>query len=386
MTNKAIQAAIVGIGQTEFSKESGRSELQLASEAVLSALKDAGLTPTDVDGMVTYTIDNNEDVNVIRNLGVDGVRFSSRVPHAGGGSSGVFAHAAAAIAGGLADVVVVWRAMNERSGFRFGQPRMEKGSTGSGTNWLEWCMPFGSLTPAAWIGPNFQRYMYEYGVTNEDFGRVSVIQREYASTNPNAWFYERPITLQDHQQSRWIVEPILRKLDCCQESDGGVAMVITSAERAKDLRQPGVAIVASSQSIPFDTEVVTNYYNQDLTEMTSAVQLGKELYRQSGLGPKDMQLAMLYDAFTPQVLQQLEAYDFCKKGEAKDFVADGHIGPGGSLPVNTNGGLIGEAYIHGLNNAAEAVRQLRGSAANQVESVDHVLVSSGMSGVILEKM
>lgn len=386
MVDKSKQAVVVGIGQTEFSKDSGRSELQLASEAVLSALTDAGLNPSDVDGMVTYTIDNNEDVNVIRNLGCDRVRFSSRVPHAGGGSSGVFTHAAAAISSGLADVVVLWRAMNERSGFRFGQPRMEKGSTGSGTNWLEWCMPFGSLTPAAWIGPNFQRYMYEYGVTNEDFGRVSVVQREYAARNPNAWFYERPITLEEHQQSKWIVEPILRKLDCCQESDGGVAMVVTSAERAKDLKHPGAAIVATSQSIPFDTEVVTNYYNQDLTEMGSAVRLGQELYRQAGLSAADIDVAMLYDAFTPQVLQQLEAYNFCGRGEGKDFVADGHISSGGSLPVNTNGGLIGEAYIHGLNNAAEAVRQIRGSSSNQVDAVETVLVSSGMSGAIFQKM
>jgi acetyl-CoA acetyltransferase len=176
---------------------------------------------------------------------------------------------------------------------------------------------------------------------------------------------------------------VLRLLDCCQESDGGVALVITSLERARDLKQPPVRIVSAAQSIPAEVEVISNYYHGDLTVMPEARGVARRLYGRSGLTPKDMQLAMIYDAFTPQVLKQLEAFGFCGRGEAKDFVKGGNIEVGGSLPVNTNGGLIGEAYIHGMNNITEAVRQLRGTATNQVKNLTHALVSCGMAGAIL---
>ena len=204
-----------------------------------------------------------------------------------------------------------------------------------------------------------------------------------AATTPAAWFYGKPITIEEHQQSRWIVEPVLRLLDCCQESDGGVALVVTSLERARDLRQPAIPIVAATQAIPLEVEVISNYYHDDLTMMPEAYAVARRLYENSGLTPDDMQVAMLYDAFTPQVLKQLEAFGFCRRGEAKDFVQGGAIEVGGRLPVNTNGGLIGEAYIHGMNNITEAVRQLRGTAANQVQRVEHVLVSCAMAGAIL---
>jgi acetyl-CoA acetyltransferase len=244
-------------------------------------------------------------------------------------------------------------------------------------------MPFGAQTPASWEALAAQHYMATFGVTNADLAPVSVAQRRHAATNPAAWFHRRPITLEDHQQSRWIVEPVLRLLDCCQESDGGVALVVTSLERARDLRQSPVRIVAAAQSIPAEVEVISNYYHADLTAMPEAMGTARRLYRGSGLKPADMQVALLYDAFTTQVLRQLEAFGFCARGEAKDFVRDGNIELGGRLPVNTNGGLIGEAYIHGMNNIAEAVRQVRGSAVNQVPAVEHALVSCAMAGAIL---
>jgi len=285
-------------------------------------------------------------------------------------------------------VVVVWRAMNERSQYRFGQPIVPPSGgvvnvAGNGTGSLLWCMPFGAQTPASWEALATQHYMETYGVTNRDLGYVSVAQRKHAATNPLAWFFGKPITLEDHQQSKWIVEPVLRLLDCCQESDGGVAIVITSLERARDSKSAPVRIVASAQSIPAEVEVISNYYHADLNLMPEARGVAKRLYARSGLTPKDMQLAMIYDAFTPQVLKQLEAFGFCGKGEAKDFVKGGNIEVGGALPVNTNGGLIGEAYIHGMNNITEAVRQLRGTATNQVKNLTNALVSCGMAGAIL---
>src|SRR6202000_1176944 len=225
MSSLRGKTAIAGIGQTEFSKESGRSELQLACEAVKAAIDDAGLTPADVDGMVTFTMDSSDEIDIARNVGIGDLNFFSRVHHGGGAAAGTVVHAAMAVATGVADVVVCWRAFNERAGCRFG---------GSGRNMAETPMfmanyaPFGLLTPAAWVALHAQRYMSTYGVTNEDFARISVVARAHAARNPDAWFYERPITLEDHQNSRWVIEPVLRLLDCCQESDGGVALVVNS--------------------------------------------------------------------------------------------------------------------------------------------------------------
>ena len=375
LTNKA---AIVGIGQTEFSKNSGRSELQLAAEAVRAAILDAGLQPSDVDGTVTFTIDTNDELAVMRSVGIQRLRWTSRTPFGGGGASATIEHAAAAVASGAADVVVVYRAFNERSGRRFGQPTRQPGPVG--TNWYR---PYGLDTPAKMYSLWFQRYMHAFGLTNADFGRYTVSARKYAATNPNAWFYDRPITLDDHQNSRWIVEPILRLLDCCQESDGGVACVVTSMDRAKDLPQPVVAIEAATQGNLINGDVTFNYYNPDLTRFPEAEYTAAQVWESTGLRPDDIDVAMIYENFSPVVFYQLEAYGFCGHGEANDFIADGNIDIGGKLPVNTNGGLLGEAYIHGVNNILEGVRQLRGTAVNQVAGARHVLCSAGRSAVVL---
>jgi len=381
-------AAIAGIGQTEFSKNSGRSELQLAAEASKAALDDAGIDPADVDGMITFTLDPSDEIGLARCLGVRDLAYTTRIPGGGAASVATVCQAMAAVNSGIAETVLIWRAMNERSQYRFGQPLVPATGgvvnvAGNGTGSLLWCMPFGAQTPASWEALASQHYMETFGVTNRDLGHVSVAQRKHAASNPLAWFYGKPITLEDHQHSRWIVEPVLRLLDCCQESDGGVALVITSLERARDLRERPIRIVAAAQSIPKEVEVISNYYHGDLTIMPEAHGVARRLYARSGLKPADMQLAMLYDAFTPQVLRQLEAFGFCGRGEAKDFVKDGNIELGGKLPVNTNGGLIGEAYIHGMNNITEAVRQLRGTATNQVGDLTYALVSCGMAGAIL---
>jgi acetyl-CoA acetyltransferase len=370
--------AIVGIGQTEFSKNSGRSELQLACEAVRSAILDAGLTPQDVDGLVSFVEDSNDMFQLMRGVGIDNVRWMSKTPYGGSGASATVQHAAAAVASGAADVVVVYRAFNERSGVRFGQPGKQVRNPS-----LNWYFPFGLDTPAKIYSLWYQRYMTTYGLTNEDFGRYTVIAREYAATNPNAWFYERPITLADHQASRWIVEPILRLLDCCQESDGGVALVVTTAERAKDLAQPLVTVDAATQGHLRDGDVMFNYYFDDTSVFHEAQYAGSQLWAGSGFGPSDMDAAMIYENFSPVVFMQLEAYGFVGKGEAKDFIQDGQIRLGGQLPVNTHGGLLGEAYIHGVNNILEGVRQIRGTAANQVRDAAHVLVSAGQSAMVL---
>ena len=225
------RAAVAGIGATEFSKESGRSELRLAAEAVLAAVADAGLTPADVDGLVTFSHDANAEVAVARTTGIGELRFFDRVEYGGGAACATVMHAAMAVATGVADVVVCYRAFNERSGRRFGQPNAGLGGDPSSLGLeMSWHVPFGLLTPAAWVAMAARRYMHLYGASSEDFGAVAVTMRRHAAANPAAWFYGRPIALADHQASRWIVEP-LHLLDCCQESDGAVAVVVTSAER-----------------------------------------------------------------------------------------------------------------------------------------------------------
>jgi acetyl-CoA acetyltransferase len=381
------RAAIAGIGATEFSKDSGRSELRLAAEAARAALADAALTPADVDGMVTFTMDSNAEIAVARELGVPELRFFSQIGYGGGAACATVHHAAMAVATGAATVVVCYRALNERSGRRFGRVATAAvavpttGGVDSG-----WHYPMGLATPAATVAMVARRYMHEYGATSEDFGRVAVADRRHAATNPNAWFYRRPITLADHQASRWIAEP-LRLLDCCQESDGAVAVVVTSLDRARDLPHRPAVIRAAAQGAGPDQFTMTSYYRDDLASLPEMGVVAGQLWHQAGLAPADVRAAILYDHFTPYVLLQLEELGFCKRGEARYFIADGAIELDGRLPVNPHGGQLGEAYIHGMNGIAEAVRQIRGTAANQIPGDAPVLVTAGTgvptSGLIL---
>jgi acetyl-CoA acetyltransferase len=381
----ASVAAIVGIGQTEFSKASGRSELQLAAESVKAALDDAGLKPADVDGMITFTLDGSDEVGLSRCLGIPDLKFVSRLPNGGAASVATIFHAMAAVASGTCDVVVIWRAMNERSQYRFGQP-MQRGAipTGGGSTFMEWCLPYGAQSPASWEALTAQAYMSRYGVSNEDFGRVSVVLRKHAATNPAAWFYGKPITLEDHQASRWIVAPSLRLLDCCQESDGGVALVITRTDRARDCRQIPVVIRGAVTSARFNHEIISDYYaTQDLSHLETSEGVRERLMKVAGVAPKDTQVAMIYDNFTPQIFMQLEGFGYCGAGEANDYIKDGNLELTGRSPLSPNGGHIGEGYIHGMNLITEGVRQARGTAVNQVSGVENVFLGSGVAGAII---
>jgi len=381
------KASIVGIGATEFSKDSGRSEMSLASEAVAAAIADAGLKPSDIDGMVTYSTDNNPDVEIARHVGIGSLRHFSRVHYGGGAACGTIVMAAMAVATGVADAVVCYRAFNERSGRRFGAGVQDLPNAATAERaQFSWTTPAGQLTPASWVAMVARRYMHLYGATSADFGRVAVAGRRHAANNPAAWFYNDPITLEDHQASRWIVDP-LHLLDCCKESDGGQALVVTSAERARDLPNTPALIVAGAQGAGVDQWTMTSFFRDDIAQLPEMKVVADELWTSSGLTPADIQTAILYDHFTPYVLMQLEEFGFCGRGEAKDFIKDGALEIGGHLPINTHGGQLGEAYIHGMNGIAEAVRQVRGTSVNQVDKVENVLVTAGTgvptSGLIL---
>ncbi|EME65571.1 lipid-transfer protein [Rhodococcus ruber BKS 20-38] len=389
MSELSRRAAVVGIGATDFSKDSGRSELRLAAEAVRAALADAGLRPADVDGLTSFTMDTNTEIAVARAVGIPILKFFSRVHYGGGAACATVQQAAMAVATGVAEVVVVYRAFNERSGARYGQvdTALSRQVNSSGTDYA-FSYPHGLSTPASFVAMAARRYMHVTGTTSADFGKVAVAARRHAATNPQAFFHGKPITLEDHQNSRWIAEP-LHLLDCCQESDGGVALVVTTTERARDLPQPPAVVAAAAQGSGPDQYIMASYYRDGLTGLPEMGVVGRQLWEQSGLGPQDVQTAVLYDHFTPYVLMQLEELGFCAPGEAKDFVADGAIELGGRLPLNTHGGQLGEAYIHGMNGIAEGVRQLRGTSVNQVPDVENVLVTAGTgvptSGLVLTR-
>ncbi|MFD9240813.1 lipid-transfer protein [Streptomyces sp. NPDC059556] len=373
------RAAVAGIGATAFSKDSGRSELSLAAEAVRAALDDAGLTPADVDGMVTFTMDTNPEITVAQASGIGELSFFSRVHYGGGAACATVQQAALAVATGVAEVVVCYRAFNERSGRRFGSGVQQREPSAEGTA-LGWQLPFGLLTPASWVAMIAQRYLHTYGLTPDAFGHVAVTDRRHAARNPAAYFHGKPITLADHAASRWIVEP-LRLLDCCQETDGGQAIVVTSVERARDLRCPPAVILAAAQGAGRKQEAMTSFYRDELTGLPEMEVVARQLWRTSGLAPGELDVAILYDHFTPFVLMQLEEFGFCGPGEAADFVA------ADALPLNTHGGQLGEAYLHGMNGIAEAVRQLRGTSVNQIPGAERTLVTAGTgvptSGLIL---
>jgi acetyl-CoA acetyltransferase len=366
--------AIVGIGSTEFSKDSGRSELQLACEAILAAARDAGLAPSEIDGITKFSWDNNDPVRLSRNLGMPRLRFFAEVPYGGGASVGAAIAAALAVATGQAETVVAFRAMNERSGRgtpRFGQASRGRGARGTAA----YHAPYGLFSPAQMVALAARRHMHLYGTESAHFGEIALACRAHANRNPDAMMFGRPMTLDDHQNSRMISSP-LRLLDCCLETDGGVAMIITSSERARDLRAKPVLIAAGGMGGgPWnDREVVKNVESPE----TEATVIADRVFHAAGVEHSDIDALYLYDHFTPLVLMALEEYGFCRRGEAKDFVGGGRLRwPDGALPLNTSGGNLSEGYLHGMQNNIEAVRQLRGESRCQIENATHAFVAAG---------
>jgi acetyl-CoA acetyltransferase len=369
------KAAIVGIGHTEYSKDSGRSEMSLAVEAIRNAIVDAGLKPTDIDGIAKYSMDNNDMIDIAANLGIPELHFFGEVPYGGGGGPvGSILLGAMAVTTGMANYVVAFRAMNERSGRgtpRFGQAAVRKGAPGVNA----YHEPFGLFSPAQMVALAARRHMHLYGTKSEHFGAIAVACRTHALNNPNAVMRGRPITLEDHQNSRMIADP-LHLLDCCLETDGGAAVVITTAERARDLKHKPTYIMAGAFGAG-EWNIHRVVKNVEKPETESTV-VAKALLARAGIAHKDIDVCYLYDHFTPLVLMAFEELGFCRRGEGGPFVSDGKLlWPNGSLPLNTSGGNLSEGYIHGMENTVEAVRQLRGQAINQVKDAEVAFVASG---------
>ncbi len=338
------EAAIAGIGQTKYSRNSGVSELALACEAVSNCIDDAGIDPSEVDGLVTYTLDSTDEVEVARAVGLGDLTMYAKINYGGGAAVGVIQQVAMAVATGAAKNVVIWRAMNGRSGRRMGQGVSGNIVSSDLIRW-SWYMAYGMLTPASWVALIAHNYMQEYGATSEHLAEIAISQRNFALNNPVAAGYGKPLTMDEYLNSKMVSEP-LRLYDCCQETDGGCALLITTAERARDLKQKPAVIRAVTQASTQGQEQMTSFYREDLQSLPEMELAARRVYAMAGLGPDDIDAACLYDAFTPEVMMQLESFGFCGRGEAKDFIADGGLRIDGRLPNNTHGGLLSEAYIN----------------------------------------
>ena len=354
------RTAIAGIGQTPFAKSLPETELELALAAIRAALEDAGIGAWEVDGFASFTMEPNVEVEIARNLGCGDVTFWSQVGYGGGAACATIGHAAMAVATGRASVVVAWRA--RKRGAATSRPWANVPDRVAGP--AQWSRPFGLLRPVDEIAMLTRRYMHEYGAT-----------RAHANRNPRAMMFAKPLDRDTYMAGRWISEPLCI-YDNCLESDGAVAAVIVSADRARDCPQPPALIHAAAQGMNAQLQTMTNYHSTDpLTGPGWAC--ATALWRDADVGPRDVQVAQLYDAFSPLVLLSLEAYGFCKRGDAPGFTDNGALGPGGRLPVNTSGAGMSEAYVHGFNLVAEGVRQIRGTSTSQVDGAEVSLVTSG---------
>ena len=343
-----------------------------------------------MDGMVRFNMDNADEASLLSYVGFKNLRWMSEAGYGGTGGNAVIVHAATAIAAGMANTIVCFRALNGRSeGARLSQgdiwmTSQMPGQPHAGAGYKAFQQPWGMLTPAHQFGQFARRHMIRFGTTSEQFGAVAVTMRRHASMNPNAMM-RKLITLEDHQTSRMIADP-LRLFDCCIESDGACAVILTSADRCRSTRHQPAWIMGAAQGSGTKAQGIV--FREDLS-IAESTNTARDVYRSAGVGPKDIDAVMIYDHFTPFVIFSLEAYGFCKFGEGGAFVEDGRIAYDGELPVNTHGGNLSEAYIHGLPHVIEAVRQLRGTSTAQVKDSETILSCSSTAqlsaAVILHK-
>ena len=372
------RCAITGIGATEYSNASGRSELSLATEASLAAIADAGLRPDDIDGIVRFDMEAVAHNDLAHSLGLTKLSYWGSTGTGGGSPCGMIGQAVGAIISGQATNVLAFRSLNGRSGRRFGQGG-RRSSVGGALSYNEFFLPYGLLTPGHAFSVIAQRHMIEFGTTSEQLGHIALACRERANANPAAQMADRPLTMADYLDSRMISTP-LRLRDYCLETDGACAVVVTSRERAADGPNPPAVIRAVAQgSVPGVQGGVLfpALMRESLTNQTSAT-AAATLYARAGLGPDDIDVAQFYDCFTITVLLALEDYGFCEKGEGGPFAASGALDKGGRLPINTAGGNLSEGYLHGMNHIVEGVRQIRGTSTSQIAGAETCLVTSGL--------
>lgn len=390
------RTCIVGVGESAYTRWGGITDVTehaLACRAILAAVADAGLDVHAVDGLASYAEDRNDAVLIAADLGLRELRFANMVwVLGGGGGCAAVANAARAVEAGDADVVVVYRSLCQGQFSRFGQMGSggaRRGGAGAPSlrdaggpmdEFMSFALPFGLLNAPIGLAMVMRRHMHLYGTTSEQMGRVAVACRANANRNPRAVMYGREMTLADHQASRLVADPF-HLFDCCLETDGAAAVVVTSEERARDLAKPAVQVLGGAQGAPegYRHGAIFNVNMPDELYASGGMEsLAGRLWAQAGVGPADVEVAQIYDHFSGLAILSLEDFGFCPRGEGGAFVESGAIDwPRGSLPINTAGGHLSEAYVHGLNHVVEGVRQLRGESTSQVDGAEVCLVTSG---------
>jgi acetyl-CoA acetyltransferase len=384
-------AAIAGIGQTAYAKALEPTAWELAVDAVLRACADAGVDVADVDGMCRFTapFETVSEAMLVRALGIRELAFFAQAPHGGEALGAVVAHAAAAVSAGLANIVVVYRALSQSKGGRFG--RADRGGPGGGAagdgaddivvpvqDNLPFAWPYGLMSPGQLFALWARRYAAVHQLTDEDLtrtlGTIAITQRQYANNNPAAMMRDRKLDWETYASARMISEP-LRLFDLCLENDGACAFVVTSAEVARTLRDDPVYVLAATQTLAPYREPMGIYVPGDLLELFPPAAADR-LFEQAGVTRKDIDVAEFYDATSYMPLRSLESYGFAADGQGWRYVLEQGTGPHSPLPVNTHGGHLSEAYLHGMNGIVEAVRQLRGTASNQVAGAAVALVGA----------
>lgn len=373
------RTAIVGIGSTKFSTNIGRSEWDTASECVMQAIEDAGLKPSDIDCLVKNIDDGPDNSYIQKSVGIENLVYASESHW---GTSAV-ADAVTAVASGTANCVIYYQAAHRASGLEksYSDYRASRDLREDNLDMIrhDFYDPFGLIGQESCFALTLRRYMHEFGITSEQLGWIPVVLSEYAAENPEAIFYDRPVTIEEYANSSYIADPI-RAMDCAPKVDGAMAIVVTSAEKAKSLKQIPAIVMSVAQGTDIEGQLYTSYGQEIITQLPEMQRAGEELFRIARITPSDINVAQLDDTFTPLVAMQLEALGFCAVGEGAVFCEDGdRIRVHGQLPLNTAGGNFGNGRLD-IARIVEAVRQIRGTAVNQVQNVDTVLVASGAGG------
>jgi acetyl-CoA acetyltransferase len=339
----------------------------------------------EVDGFASYSMDRNDPPRIATALGSPDLSFSNMFwGGGGGGGSGAVANAAAALVAGYSKYVVVYRGLAQGQFGRFGQGSQAKTVSGGPA----FTQPYGLMSPAQTFAMRVRRFMHDYGISHEPQKAIAMASYYHAQSNPRAVMHGRPLSEEDYENSRWIVEPF-RLFDCCMENDGAAAVILTTSERARDLKQKPAYVMAASQGS--DYRQAATAHNAPDYGTSNFKTVARRLYEQAGIGPKDVDVCQSYENFTGGVMMSLVEHGFCAPEEVEEFMTfDNFKVDGGRLPLNTSGGNLAECYMHGLELITEAVRQLRGTSTAQVKDAEISMVCSGpmvqpVSSLILRK-
>jgi acetyl-CoA acetyltransferase len=377
MTERTLRGktVIAGFGETTYYKhgQSPDPEFKLALQAIVRAAEDAGISPHDIDGFASYGNDRSDAGRLAAALGVKEFRFSDMFWGGGGGGvCGAVGNAAAAVATGMADCVVAFRSLAQGQFQRYGRSGGAPIAAGDDS----FLFPYGIMSPAQRFAMKVTRFMQDTGIKQEALRAISLACYHHAQNNPNAVMRGRPLDADKYDASRWIIEPFFKLYDCCQENDGAAAVIVMAADRSKDLKNKPAYLLACGQGS--DHRSAAPVHNMPNYASSHFAQIAPRMYAMARLGPADMGIVQCYENFTGGVLMSLIEHGLVKAEDANDVLTPQNlIAPDGGMPLNTSGGNLAECYMHGLELVIEAVRQIRGTAINQVKRNDAAIVIGG---------